>query len=80
MTWVATCHAVEDLGMSRSKLHELKRARALKPGVHWIKAGGTTGRLLWSIPEIRKWQVEQTKSAAQQPETYCDLPDAGGAA
>jgi len=76
-SWLETGAAVGFLGMSRSKLHELKRAGELRPGEHWIKAGGAHGRLLWSIPAIRCWQVDQTISAALLPETYSDIPVAG---
>jgi hypothetical protein len=76
--WLNTKTAVDSLGMSRSKLHELKRAGEFKPGEHWIKAGGAHGRLLWNIPSIRQWQIDTTAAVAEAStaETYDGLPDA----
>lgn len=80
-SWVETRAAVDVLGMSRSKLQELKKTGVLRAGEHWIKAGGAHGRLLWSVPAIRCWQIEQTTAAAEAPapETYAGLPDGGAA-
>ncbi|MFM7551155.1 MAG: hypothetical protein ACKO8I_20280 [Cyanobacteriota bacterium] len=76
--WIETVSAVEILGISRSKLHQLKGNGVLNAGKHWIRAGGRHGRLLWCVSAIRSWQIQETLAAAAGIETYDSLPEAGG--
>lgn len=78
--WVPTDLAVKTLFMSRSRLYQLKQSSILKAGQHFIYASGSGSRILWSVPAIRQWQIEESRTPDASPETYSDLPGEGGAA
>lgn len=76
--WVGTAEASEALGISPTVLRKLQKSGKLPAGRCWIWTTGVAqGPLGWSIPEIQKWQVEQTlaiegavKVKAAQVETF----------
>ncbi|MFL0789275.1 MAG: hypothetical protein AB8E87_03510 [Prochlorococcus sp.] len=62
-----TNNAATTLGVSVSWLRAKKSACNFIAGEHWIYATGSPGgRLLWNIPAIRQWQVDQTKFHAER--------------
>ena len=59
--WVGTAEVAKALGISQSILRRLQKSKKLPAGRCWIWVTGSPGGpLAWSIPEIQKWQVEQT--------------------
>ena len=64
---VDTINAATTLGVSVSWLRAKKTACSFISGEHWIYATGSPcGRLLWNIPAIRHWQVDQTRNHANK--------------
>lgn len=61
--WASASEAAEVLGVSATRLRQLKASGDLLPGEHWVYLTGTQGGPVgWSVEQIRQWQIEKTKA------------------
>ena len=60
--YLKSAEASKFLGISSSSLWELKSAKVLEAGKHWIYVTGKPRSYdLFNIDKIRQWQIDMTK-------------------
>ena len=66
--WASTEEACSAVGISRTRLYELKVSGELLPGQHWVYLSGRRNSPLgWDIQEIRTWQKEKAQQISEAP-------------
>ena len=66
--WASTEEACSAVGISRTRLYELRVEGELLGGKHWVYLSGRRNSPLgWDIQEIRTWQKEKAQQISEAP-------------